>query len=1043
MERELSDALNPFDTLDRAIQWRCIGPPRGGRVVAVAGDPQDSNVFYFGACAGGVWKTNDGGTYWQNVSDGFFTTASVGAIAVAQSDPKVVYAGTGEACIRNDVSHGDGVYRSDDGGETWTNVGLRDTRHIARVRVHPDDADLVYVAALGHAFGPNSERGVFRTRDGGGTWDRVLFKSDKAGAADLSIDPNDPRTLYATIWEARRTFWDMTSGGDDSGLWKSTDGGDTWTDLSDNPGLPSGVKGRIGVAVSPAKSGRVWALVEANDGGLFRSDDHGETWEKTSDDPLIRGRAWYYSHIVAHPTEPDIVWSLCWEAWKSIDGGHTFDKVTVPHDDNHDLWVDPNDPQRMIEGNDGGACVTYNGGTTWSTIYNQPTAQFYHLGTDDQFPYRVYATQQDNSAISTPSMSDTGAILWGESYVVGSAESGQVVVKPDDPNVVYTGAIGSIAGGGSPMLRYDHRSRQTRTVTVWPEADGSQPRTEQKYRFAWTFPIEFSPHDPDALYVAANVVFKSTDEGESWEVISPDLTRDDPPKQALSGGPINTDAGMIETYCTIFAFVESPHQRGVFWAGSDDGLVHLSKDGGATWRDVTPPDLPEWSMVHMIEVSPHDPATVFLAATRYKLDDNRPFLYKTDDFGKTWKKLTEGIPADDFTRVIREDPSKPGLLYAGTETGVYVSFNEGSSWRRLQLNLPAVPIYDMEVKGNELVAATHGRSFWILDGLDLLRQLNGARAGNGDILLKPALTYRLLHGPGVVQSVGPGKNYSAGTFGLGGTFYEKGNDGGETTRVFLDAGANPPYGVVVNYFLAEAPEEGVSLRFTDADGTLVRGFSGADARAVTPPADLGMNRFVWDMRFPEAESKPGPRNVGKGAAPAIAPLATPGLYRVELAAGERTYSESFELLQDPRTSATQEDLEAQLELLLSIRDSLSETRRALEKITEVETELGDQDQGAVSGGDSERVRGEAPELRDKLSQLRLKLSAAPEPDEAPQWHPAGVAEMLEGLFPVVSSSDARPTRQSYEVFDVLSARLDEHLSELRGLLERSAPEFTS
>lgn len=1035
----MSKTANVFSTIGHAIHWRCIGPPRGGRVVAVAGDPQDRNIFYFGGAAGGVWKTYDAGTYWQNVSDGFFTTGSVGAIAVSDSDHKVIYAGTGESCIRNDVSHGDGIYRSGDGGETWVNVGLRNTRHIARVRINPNDPDLVYVAALGHAFGSNSERGVFRTRNGGETWENVLFKSDRAGACDLSLDPNNPRILYASIWEARRTFWDMTSGGDDSGLWKSTDGGNSWVELTNNSGMPTSVKGRIGVAVSPAKSGRVWALIEAKEGGLFRSDDHGETWQHTSDSPLIRGRAWYYSHIFADPAEPDTVWSLCWEAWKSTDGGYKFEKVTMPHDDNHDLWIDPKDPLRMIEGNDGGACITNNGGSTWSSIYNQPTSQFYHLATDNQFPYRAYATQQDNSAVSTPSRSDTGAILWGESYVVGSAESGHIVVKPDDPNVVYMGATGSIAGGGAPLLRYDHRTKQTRAVTVWPEANSSWLRAHQKYRFAWTFPIEFSPHDTNTIYVAANVVFRSTDEGESWDPISPDLTRDDPDKQKLSGGLINPDSGSIETYCTIFAFVESPHQKNVFWAGSDDGLINLSMDGGATWRDVTPPDLPEWSMIHMIEPSPHHPATVYVAATRYKLDDYRPLLYKTDDFGRTWEKITNGISSDDFTRVIRVDPINPGLLYAGTETGVYVSFNDGFSWNSLQINLPVVPIYDMEVKNNDLILATHGRSFWVLEGLNLLRQLDCVGTDFRPTLFKPASTYRMLRSPGLVQSVGEGKNYSADIFGLGGTYCLNTASDGDADRVFLDAGTNPTYGVVINYFLTENFCSTVSLRFLDADRKLVSRFPDPESGSRAPTTRAGLNRFVWDMRFPDAELGETKRNqrVGKGGIPGIAPLVTPGRYRVELVIGDQIYAKSFELLQDPRTAATKEDFEAQLNLLLSIRERLTDARRALNQITKIEDKI-------LEAKGSEGLDEYLPVIPNskedallELRQLRLKISGVGKPNQTSEWNPSGIAEMLEALFPVVSSSDSRPTRQSYEVFKVLSDRLDEHLRQVDSVIQPS------
>ena len=715
--------------LMESLRWRCIGPPRGGRVVAAAGDPCDPMVFYFGAVGGGVWKTTDGGTYWEPVSDEYFNTAAVGALAVSDSDPNVIYAGTGESCIRGNVTHGDGVYRSTDAGKTWKHVGLEDTRHIARVRVHPTNPDLVYVAALGHAFGPNEERGVFRSKDGGDTWEKVLYKSDKAGAVDLSLDASNPRIMYAAVWETLREPFKFTSGGPDSGLYKSTDGGDTWTDITCNQGLPEGAKGRIGVAASPAKPGRVWAIIEAEKRGLYRSDDGGETWEHVNDDGNLLQRPWYYAHVYADPQDANTCYVLNLNMWKSTDGGKSFVRVTTPHGDNHELWIDPRNPKRMVQGNDGGACVTFNGGDTWSTIYNQLTSQFYHLTTDDQFPYRVYATQQDNSAISVPSRTNTGAIPWSDCYAVGSSESGHIAVDPKDPNIIYSGAIGSSPGGGDSLLRYDHSIRQTRIVSVWPEYQWGTGVKDHKYRFQWTYPIVFSPHDPDVLYITGEYVFRSDNGGESWEIISPDLTRGDESKMEASGGPLTLDTTMVEHYGTIFAFAESQHEKGVFWVGSDDGLVHISRDGGDSWDDVTPDGLPEWTRIDIIEVSPHDPATAYMSGTRYKWDDNRPLLYKTSNYGQTWTKITDGIPEDDFTRVVREDPVTQGLLYAGTETRVYVSFDDGGSWQTLRGNMPVTPISDLVVKGDDLVVATNGRSFWILDDLPALRQLSGADAG--------------------------------------------------------------------------------------------------------------------------------------------------------------------------------------------------------------------------------------------------------------------------------------------------------------------------
>ena len=748
-----------------------------------------------------MWKTEDGGTYWENVSDGYFNSAAVGAIAVSDSEPSVVYAGMGEATIRLDVTHGDGVYRSNDGGHSWVHLGLEDTRHISSLRIHPTNPDIVYVAALGHAFGPNEQRGVFRSKNGGKDWDRILYKSENAGAGDLSIDPVNPNFLVASIWQVRRNFWNLSSGGPDSGLWRSRDGGDTWEDVSSNPGLPDLPFGKIGVAISPAKPGRIYATIEAHEPGVYRSDDYGDTWELVSDNRDLQGRPWYYQHIFADPQDADTAWVLNYGAWKSIDGGKTWTEVNTPHGDNHDLWIDPRNPRRLIEGNDGGACVSYNGGETFSTIYNQMTSQFYHLTTDTQFPYRVYGTQQDNSAISVPSRSHKGAIPWGDCYTTGSSESGYIVVDPTNPNIVISGAIGSSPGGGGNMLRYDHSTGQVRIITVWPELNTGFGPVDARYRFQWTYPIQFSPHDPGVLYAAGNVVFRSTDQGESWEPISPDLTRNDPDKLQPSGGEITGDASGAETYCTVFSFLESPHEKGVFWAGSDDGLVHISRDGGANWDNITPPELEEWTRVDMIEVSPHDPATAYLAGTRYKFDDNRPFLFKTSDYGATWESITSNLPQDDFTRCIREDTARQGLLFVGTELGIYVSYDDGGTWHSMQGNLPVVPVYDLAIKNDDLVAATHGRSFWIMDGISQLRQVSGDFADEDIHLVEPPTKIRLA-APFRGRDGTPTKNYQL-ALGAAVAFVDTKGEYGEPQRKMLDAGENEPAGVRVWYWLKD------------------------------------------------------------------------------------------------------------------------------------------------------------------------------------------------------------------------------------------------
>jgi photosystem II stability/assembly factor-like uncharacterized protein len=1015
--------------------------------VAVAGDPVNAAVFYFGACAGGVWKTDDGGTYWSNISDGYFNTASVGAIAVAESDPNVIYAGMGEACIRLDVSYGDGVYKSTDGGKTWTHLGLEDTRHIARVRIHPHNPDIVYVAALGHAFGPNRQRGIFRSTDGGKTWEHVLYKSDHAGAADLSIDPHNPRILYTAIWQTRRNFWNLSSGGPDSGLYKSTDGGDTWTEITDNPGLPKGLKGRMGVAVSPARSGRVWATIEAEDCGLYRSDDGGATWELVSDERDLQGRPWYYQHVFADPQDADTVWILNYQCWKSIDGGKTFAQVTTPHGDNHDLWIDPRHPQRMIEGNDGGACVSYNGGNSWSTIYNQLTAQFYHVATDNQFPYRLYGTQQDNTAISVPSRTQQGTIPWTDCYVVGTSESGYIAVHPNNPNIVVSGAIGSSPGGGGNLLCYDHGTGQIRIITVWPEINTGYGAQAMKYRFAWTYPILFSPHDANVLYVTGNVVFRSTDLGSSWEAISPDLTRHDLSTLEPSGGPITKDTSGAETYATIFAFVESPHEQGVYWAGSDDGLVHICRDGGKTWNNVTPQGLPERTLISMIEVSPHDPASAYMAATRYKLDDTRPMLYKTTDYGKTWVDISAGIPAHDYTRVIRADPGRRGLLYVGTETGVYVSFDDGGAWQPLQANLPCVPVYDLLIKDDDLIAATHGRSFWILDDLTQVRQIADGVTGRPFHLLKPRDTYR----PASAfrnQKPAPGKNYQRGVGGYVAYTETKGAYG-DTVLNFLDAGANPPEGVIVTYYLQEKPAGDITLSFLDAQGQLIKAYSSSikasdNATAnKTPelraPAEAGMNRFIWPMRYPEARLMPGDKLLTDKV---VGPLAPPGTYQVRLDVNGTTQTQTFALRKDPRVAASQADFDAQFALLLQIRDKLSTTHDAVNTLRRIRQQVDEWTQRAAGHSGADAVSHAAQTVKDKLATVEDALIQVNYRGARDRLNlPAKLNAKLAELPSVVAAADFAPPQQAYEVFNHLTEHIDQQLQQLQEIIAKDVAAF--
>ena len=1024
-------AKGPFD-LVKPLQYRSIGPYRGGRSAAVAGVASQPFVYYYGATGGGVWKSTDGGVNWESVSDGsVFGTGSVGAIAVADSDPNVVYVGMGESPIRGNVSHGDGVYKSMDGGKTWKHIGLEDTRQIPRIRVHPRNPDLVYVAALGHVFGPNDQRGVFRSRDGGKTWEKILSRGNKAGAIDLILDPTNANILYAGFWEVYRKPWTLESGGPGGGIFKSTDGGDTWTELTRNPGLPRGMVGKIGITVSPANPERVWAIVEAEDGGVFRSDNGGRTWTKVNEERRLRQRAWYYTRIYADPKNADSVYVLNVQFFRSNDGGRTYSTIAVPHGDNHDLWIAPDDPNRMIQSNDGGANVSFNGGRSW-TEQDQPTAQFYRVTVDNDFPYNVYGAQQDNSTVKIASRTTDGGIDVTHWHAVGGGESGWIAPSPKDSNIVFAGSYGGLT------TRYDHRTGQEQEINPYPNNPMGSGADVLKYRFQWNFPLLFSPHDPNTLYAAGNVLFKTTDEGKSWQIISPDLTRNDKSKQGASGGPITKDNTSVEYYATIFALMESPVQAGTIWAGSDDGLVHVSRDAGKNWANVTPPEsmMPEWIQINSLEASPHDPGTAYIAGTMYKWDDNRPYLYRTSDYGKTWKKITNGIPDTAFTRVIREDPNKRGLLYAGTETGMYVSFDNGERWQSLQLNLPVVPITDLVVhkREKELVVATQGRSFWILDDLPLLHQLvdaGGFNSAGETRLFQPKESYRMAGGGG---------------FGA--------------PSPTATIGRNPANGVVVYYSLKAKPATNVELEFLDSSGKSIRKFTqrvpregeqssptapapapeggfGGGGAAPPLPMEVGLNRFVWDMRHSEAVRFPG---MILWAGNVSGPKVPPGRYQVKLTVDGKPLTQNFEIKSDPRLTTTPADYAKQLEFGLKIRDKLTETHNAILQIRDVRRQVEDL---------LKRVGTQSKPITDAGTALNKKLTAIEETlyqtknqsNQDPLNYPIRLNNKLAALGGVVGSAEAAPPTQAFAVYDELATAIDAELAKLAQTMKTDVPAF--
>jgi photosystem II stability/assembly factor-like uncharacterized protein/DNA-binding FrmR family transcriptional regulator len=996
-----------------AMRWRQVGPFRGGRVLAVTGVPGEPNVFYFGGASSGVWKSTDAGTNWQPLFDKQ-PIASIGAIAVAQSDHNVIYVGSGEACIRGNISYGNGVYKSIDAGKTWKNIGLKDTQHIGALIIDPRDPNVVFVAALGHAYGSNEERGVFRTTNGGATWQKVLYKDNKTGAIDVVFDPNNSSTLFASLWEVYRNPWSLNSGGPGSGLYKSTDSGATWTHIEGH-GLPSGIMGRIGISVSGADSNKIYAMVESKEGGLYRSDDGGENWIRMNEDGRLRQRAWYFSHIFADPKSADTVYVLNTGMFRSTDGGRTFGLLPAPHGDHHGLWIDPDNTDHLINGNDGGATVSLDGGRTWSTQYNQPTAQFYHVITDNRWPYYIYGAQQDNSTIAIKSYDDDGVIGRQDWYAVGGGESGYIAPYPPDPNVTFANAEAFTS-------RFDKRTEQVVDISVWPLDVSGNGAEKLLHRFNWTSPLMISPHDPNTLYTASEMVFKSTNAGQSWTAISGDLTRNDKLKQKPSGGPITLDITSVEYYDTIFALAESPLKKDTIWAGTDDGLIQLTTDGGQHWANVTPKDMPEWSMISIIEASHHDPRSAYVAVDRHKFDDFRPLIFRTRDNGKNWILTANGIPEGSYVRSVREDPKHKGLLYAGTETGVYFSADDGGHWQLLKLNLPTVPIHDLEIHGDDLIAATHGRAFWVLDDITPLRQLDAVSSTAEMALFTPQTAVRL-HLPTDIERRGP-------------------------------VGDNPPPGAIINYYFKTTPKDEVKLEVLDSAGKIVRTLSSKEKKGdeqppewpdqvkevTTIPASAGMNRYAWNLRWEPPVKIPGAFYSGIGPQ---GPLVQPGKYTIKVTAGSQTQSQPLEIVMDPRTkNANADDLHKQFELAMQVNNANGELHRAVNQIRTLRGEIKGLQQRFDNDPKLKPLLEQAATLDKKMAPVEEQLiQVNMKGSEANLAFPNMLNEQLDSFSGIVQAGDGAPSQQQFDVFKMLRSQLDQQLAAWKQIMSTEVPAF--
>ena len=1021
--------INYDESLYNSIEYRLIGPFRGGRAGTAVGVLNNPNLYYMGTAGGGVWKTQDAGSTWEPISDGYFG-GSIGAIAVSESDPNIIYVGEGEQTLRGNVSSGHGMWKSTDAGETWQYIGLPKSEHISRIRIHPENPEIVYVGVIGNLWKPNSERGLYKTNDGGMTWEKILYVSDKAGIGDLILDPNNSRIIYATTWQMKRNGYRMDSGGPDSKIFRSYDSGKTWEDISEFNGLPSFPWGIVGVAISPVNSKRIWVMVEADNGGLFRSDDGGNNWEKVNSNRALRQRAWYYTRIYADTQNEDKVFVLNVSYGVSTDGGKTFTLKNAPHGDHHDLWIDPNNNMRMVIADDGGAQVSNDGGENWSTYFNQPTAQFYRVSTDNSFPYRIYGAQQDNSTVRIKHRSSGSSITERDWEPSAGGESAHLAPDPKNNEIVFGGTYKGY------MMMQDHSNGQIRSVNIWPDNPAGSGAEVMKYRFNWNFPVMFSPNNPNKLYAGSNYLHLSENSGQTWKTISPDLTRNIPETIKSSGGPITQDNTGAEYYANIFAIAESELEEGVIWVGSDDGLIHITKDGGETWENITPPKKlsPKLNMINSIDPSPFKKGKAYVAATSYKFGDYTPYLYKTEDYGKSWSLITDGINSNYYTRVIRSDKKREGLLYAGTEWGMYISFDDGNSWSQFQLNLPVTSIRDLKVKDNDLVVATHGRSFWIIDDLTPLHQLNNDNQNDDAILFKPDLSYRM------AQS------------------------GGRNRPNNLLSGQNHPNGVIINYYIKNLQKgDYIRIDIENKDGSVIRTFTNNKDKhskienndvnkmvgnpVLSNPNDIdnalssdnlvslsprsGGNRLIWDMRYPGFKSFEG---MVLYSSPNVGPKVAPGKYNIKMTYNDQIQQKEFEIVKDPRVKISQADYEDQLEFLINVRDEVSRANQKIIDIRNIKNNL-------IFISEKTRDNNELQEMINNyltdLSEIENNIHMTKNQSrQDPLNYGIRINNRIAFLLADSQRGDYPPTDQSKEFFIQVKGELDSEVMKLDALIDK-------